>query len=143
MNPTRIACGILFAALIAVPAYSQDGATTKVPAAPHPTRIRIPGNTRGWEPIRLVEPEYPAEARQAHVDGTVVLHAIVANDGTVMKLDFVSGPQLLASVAIDAVKQWRYKPTLLNGQVVEVDTTISVVFVLDEQGNLKPQPKHR
>lgn len=57
-----------------------------------------------------------------------MLHAIIAKDGTVQSLDYVSGPNELKDSAIDAVKKWRYKPMLLNDQPVEVDTTISVVF---------------
>jgi len=60
----------------------------------------------------------------------VVLHAIIAKDGTIQQLEYVSGPPLLMRAAMDAVREWRYKPTLLNGDAVEVDTTIQVVFTL-------------
>jgi outer membrane biosynthesis protein TonB len=60
----------------------------------------------------------------------VLLHAIVAKDGTIRTLEYVSGPPELKDSAMKAVKQWRYKPTLLNGQPIEVDTTISVVYTL-------------
>jgi protein TonB len=69
-------------------------------------------------------------AKTAHVSGTVVLHAVIAKDGTIQELQYVSGPPLLMKSAMDAVKQWRYKPTQLNGDPVEVDTTIDVVFTL-------------
>ncbi len=64
----------------------------------------------------------------AHISGTVVLHAIIAKDGTIQELEFVSGPPMLVKSAMDAVKQWRYKPYLLNGDPVEVETTINVDF---------------
>jgi protein TonB len=82
--------------------------------------------------IRKVDPVYPQIAKTAHISGTVVLHAIIAKDGTIQELQFVSGPPLLMRAAMDAVKQWRYKPTLLNTQPVQVDTTITVIFNLGE-----------
>jgi protein TonB len=80
--------------------------------------------------VRKVEPIYPPIAKTAHISGTVVLHAIIGKDGSVQNLEYVSGPPLLMKNAMDAIKQWRYKPTMLNGEPVEVDTTISVVFSL-------------
>jgi periplasmic protein TonB len=75
-------------------------------------------------------PVYPEIAKTAHIQGTVVLHAIIAKDGSVEQVTFISGPPLLMRNAMDAVRQWRYQPTLLNGEPVEVDTTISVVFTM-------------
>ena len=76
------------------------------------------------------QPLYPALARQARIQGNVVLHAIIDKDGRVGQLEVVSGHPLLVQSALDAVKQWRYQPTQLNGDPVEVDTTITVTFVL-------------
>jgi len=98
------------------------------PAAPK--RITVGGNVQAAALVNKVEPEYPAIAKTAHVSGTVVLHAIIAKDGSVEKLQFVSGPALLMASAMSAVKEWRYRPTKLNGQPVEVDTTVQVVFSL-------------
>jgi len=64
------------------------------------------------------------------MQGTVRLHAIISKDGTIQQLEVISGPALLQQAALDAVRQWRYKPTLLNTEPVEVDTTIDVVFSL-------------
>jgi protein TonB len=64
------------------------------------------------------------------VSGTVILHAIIGKDGSIKELQYISGPPLLLKSAMDAVKEWRYKPTQLNGEPVEVDTTIDVVFTL-------------
>ena len=80
--------------------------------------------------INRVLPQYPEIAQVAHVSGTVVLRAIIARDGTVQELEYVSGPALLIKPAMDAVQRWRYRPTLLNGKPVEVETTIDVVFSL-------------
>ena len=79
----------------------------------------------------MARPAYPPDAKAAHVQGTVVLHAIIGKDGKIKELQFVSGPPMLARAAMDAVKRWRYKPCLLKGEPVEVDTTISAVFTLD------------
>lgn len=95
-----------------------------------PARIRVGGNVQSAMLVRQVQPIYPQIARTAHISGTVVLHAIIAKDGTIQELQYVSGPPLLMRAAMDAVREWRYKPTLLNGEPVEVDTTISVVFTL-------------
>jgi periplasmic protein TonB len=98
------------------------------PAAP--TRIRVGGQVQAAALQRPIQPLYPQIARAARVQGTVVLHAIIAKDGTIQELQYISGPPLLMKAAMDAVKEARYNPTLLNGEPVEVDTTISVVFTL-------------
>src|SRR6202451_4378724 len=95
-----------------------------------PSRIRVGGNVAQANLIHQVTPTYPAIAKTAHISGTILLHAIIGKDGTVQNLQYISGPPLLMQSAMDAVKQWRYKPTLLNGDPVDVDTTISVVFTL-------------
>lgn len=83
--------------------------------------------------INKVSPEYPKKARKHHIEGTVRLHAIISKDGAPRKLDVISGDPLLADAALKAVRQWRYLPTLLNGQPVEVDTTIDVIFALNRK----------
>ena len=108
------------------------GGTGSAPPPPPkaPQRIRIGGNVQAGRIIRRVEPSYPPIAKQAHISGTVILHAIIAKDGTVQELQLVSGPPLLVRNAMDAIKLWRYQPYLLNGEPVEVETTISVIFTL-------------
>ncbi len=103
-----------------------------MPPPPKPTqqRVRIGGNVQAAKMVRQIQPMYPQIAKTAHVQGTVILHAIIAKDGSVQELQYVSGPALLMRSAMDAVRQWKYQPTLLNGEPVEVDTTISVVFTL-------------
>lgn len=100
------------------------------PKTAGPSRIRVGGNVQQASLIRQVQPSYPPLAKAAHVSGTVVLHAIIAKDGTIEHLEFQSGPAMLMTAAMDAVRQWRYKPTMLNGEPVEVDTQITVVFTL-------------
>ena len=75
---------------------------------------------------------YPPLARQTRISGTVRLHAIIGKDGTVHELEVMNGHPLLVQAALEAVRQWRYKPTLLNGEPVEVDTTIDVIFSLNQ-----------
>src|SRR5262249_34325400 len=77
-----------------------------------------------------VHPEVPQEARMKHVSGTVRLHAIIGKDGSVRQLELESGPDLLVAPARAAVSQWRYRPTLIDGEPVEVDTTIDIIFSL-------------
>ena len=100
------------------------------PPKPTQTRIRVGGNVQGAKLLHQVQPIYPQIAKTAHVSGTVLLHAIIAKDGTIQELQYVSGPPLLMRAAMDAVHEWRYQPTMLNGEPVEVDTTIQVVFTL-------------
>ncbi|HYM77383.1 MAG TPA: energy transducer TonB [Candidatus Dormibacteraeota bacterium] len=95
-----------------------------------PQRIRISqGVTKGLL-IHKQEPSYPTLARAARVQGDVILSAVIDVNGQITNLQLVSGHPMLVPAAIDAVKQWRYKPYLLNGQPVEVETTITVIFAL-------------
>jgi protein TonB len=93
-----------------------------------PQRIRVSQGVTSGLLIHKVEPEYPAIARSARIQGQVVLEAIIAKNGTVQDLRVVSGHPLLVNAAISAVKQWRYRPYLLNGVPVEVETRVIVTF---------------
>ena len=95
-----------------------------------PTRIKQGGVVTAASILSQTRPVYPALARQARIQGSVVLHAIIGRDGRVAQLEVMSGHPLLVLAALDAVKQWLYKPTLLNGDAVEVDTTITVTFIM-------------
>jgi protein TonB len=83
--------------------------------------------------IYKLQPQYPAIARTIHLAGTVYLRALIGTDGTVRQLVVISGNPILANPALQAVRQWRYQPTRLNGEPVEVETFITVNFVLDQQ----------
>lgn len=91
-----------------------------------PLRIRQGGNITLTSLVYKVDPVYPDDAKR--IQGTVVLHAILSVDGAVKELEVVSGDPFLANAAITAVRQWKYKPTLLNGKPVEVDTTVKIDF---------------
>jgi len=101
-----------------------------VPKVATPQRVRVSQGVSTGLLIRKVNPNYPPLARQARIQGTVVLHAVISKDGSIEGLTLVSGHPMLAPAAIDAVKQWKYKPYLLNGEPVEVDTEVVVNFTL-------------
>jgi len=82
--------------------------------------------------IRRVEPVYPVMAIRSHIEGTVQMRAIIGRDGSVREMRVVSGNAILAYAAQEAVKQWRFRPTILNGQPVEVDTFFNVVFKINQ-----------
>jgi protein TonB len=80
--------------------------------------------------IQKTIPTYPPIAKAARVQGTVVLQALISKQGTIENLKVVSGPAMLQQAAEDAVRQWRYRPYLLNNEPVEVETTVNVIFTL-------------
>jgi protein TonB len=101
-----------------------------VPKVAAPQRVRVSQGVVSGLKVRDVKPNYPPLARQARIQGTVVLHAVISKDGSIEGLTLISGHPMLAPAAIDAVKQWKYKPYLLNGEPVEVDTEVQVNFTL-------------
>ncbi|MFZ1133611.1 MAG: TonB family protein [Candidatus Korobacteraceae bacterium] len=103
---------------------------TVVPKAATPQRVRVSQGVSQGLLVHQVRPVYPALARQARIQGTVVLQAVISKDGSIEGLHLVSGHPMLAPAAIEAVKQWKYKPYFLNGEPVEVETTINVNFTL-------------
>jgi protein TonB len=108
------------------------GAGTAAPPPPKvaPKRVSVGGNVQAARLVNRVQPVYPPLARQTRISGTVKLHAIIGKNGAVEQLQVLSGHPLLVQSALDAVRQWRYQPTLLNGDPVEVDTEIDVIFSL-------------
>ena len=107
------------------PAPSQDAEQQK--ANP---RIRMLGKMMKEQLQHKVNPVYPKEARDQRLQGTVRLHVVVSKEGKVLQAETISGIPVLAEAALEAVRKWEYKPVLLNGQPVEVDTTVDVVFSL-------------
>src|SRR5579872_4555006 len=101
-----------------------------VPKIATPQRVRVSSGVSSGLLIRKVNPTYPPLARQARIQGTVVLQAQISKDGSIQNLQLISGHPMLAPAAIEAVKQWKYKPYLLNGEPVEVDTQVQVNFTL-------------
>lgn len=116
------------AALLNLPATAAAPPPPPKPT-PEPTRIRISQMQPGAL-IHQVQPVYPGPAKMARTQGNVVLAAIIGRDGTIRDLRVLSGHPLLATAAVDAVSQWRYRPYILNGQPVEVETQISINFTL-------------
>jgi protein TonB len=96
-----------------------------------PQKIRVSGGVIAGNLVYGPTPLYPAIAKAAHVSGTVVLHATISKTGTIQDLNVVSGSPMLANAALEAVRQYRYKPYLLGTDPVEVDTTINVIFNLN------------
>jgi TonB family protein len=92
------------------------------------TQLKVPADVMARRVTHHALPEYPEAARQAGVQGTVVLDTLVSLEGAVTQVKFVSGPEALSQAAMDAVRSWRYEPYLVNGQPVTVETTVAVNF---------------
>ncbi len=96
------------------------------------SRVRVSASVQQAMLVYQLKPAYPPLARAARISGTVVLQATIGKDGTIQNLQLMSGHPLLTQAALAAVAQWRYRPTLLNGEPVEVATQIMVNFVLSQ-----------
>ena len=101
-----------------------------VPKVATPQRVRVSQGVSQGLLVRKVQPNYPPLARQARIQGSVLLQAEISKDGSIENLRLISGHPMLAPAAIEAVKQWKYKPYFLNGEPVEVETQITVNFTL-------------
>lgn len=110
---------------------SSSSNTVFTPPKPTlPQRLRISQGVSAGRLTYRVEPKYPIVAQQARIEGTVVLSAVISKQGTIEHLQLVSGHPMLVQSALSAVAQWEYRPYLLNGEPVEVETTITVTFKL-------------
>jgi protein TonB len=101
-----------------------------VPKVATPQRVRVSQGVTAGMIVHKVQPMYPPLARQARIQGPVVLQAEISKDGSIENLHLISGHPMLAPAAIEAIKQWKYKPYILNGEPVEVETTITFNFTL-------------
>jgi protein TonB len=116
--------------------FAFRGNVTDKPASPisdivaTPERVQVAQGVIQGMKIHDVAPIYPEEARQARIQGTVLLRAVIGKDGRIAQLDVISGPKQLIQAATGAVQQWRYKPYMRNNEPVEVDTQITVNFTL-------------
>jgi len=119
--------GVIGGILSSVPSAA---AVPKLALPPPPKRIRVSQGVTEGRLIQKIEPKYPPLALSARIQGQVVLAAIISKAGEIQNLVLVSGHPLLVPAALAAVKQWRYRPFLLNGEPVEVETTITVNFQL-------------
>lgn len=102
------------------------------PVAPSPSRLRVSAGVAEGMLIQKTDPVYPPLARAARISGTVVLQAVISKSGSIDDVHVLSGHPLLVQAALDAAKKWRYRPFLLNGEPLEVQTTVSVVFDLNK-----------
>ena len=109
---------------------ASAGSNVALPKVATPQRVRVSSGVQSGLLVRKVQPTYPPLARQARIQGTVVLQAQISKNGDIENLQLISGHPMLAPAAIEAVKQWKYKPYLLNGEPVEVETTVQVNFSL-------------
>lgn len=120
--------------LVLVPDFSKppghaDDSSAK---APEPgQRLPMHATLQAAKLVCKVVPYYPEEARLRGISGTVRFHAIIGMDGSVKQLEVASGPDILVAAAREAVSRWRYRPTLVNGEPIEIDTTIDVIFSLN------------
>lgn len=118
----------------AIPGVGGDNKWTSILSqgspAPEAPILAVGGEVQSAKLIHMVQPEYPLSARKAHIQGAVIVAARIAKDGTVIALRYVNGPPSLLPAVEEAVSQWRYLPTLLNGEPIEVQTTITVIFRL-------------
>ncbi|WP_158615382.1 M56 family metallopeptidase [Acidipila sp. EB88] len=130
---SSLALGTCASALALSLDVQVPAATTPGPRSPATTGkpLVVPGKVMAGQVLTRVDPVYPPEAKKAKIQGTIVLQAVIGKDGTMQNLKVVSGPAELQRSAMDAVRQWTYKPYLLNGDPVEVDTTIHVTYSLD------------
>lgn len=94
----------------------------------------VPAGVTASNRIKYISPKYPPLAKAAHLQGSVVLNAVISKDGTITNLDVVSSPNpLLTTASVEAVKQWTYKPYIFNGEPTAVDTTITVTFSIGKK----------
>src|SRR3984893_15416764 len=107
-----------------------SSANAAIPKVATPQRVRVSSGVSTGLLIKKVTPNYPQLAKQARIQGSVVLQAEISKEGTIQNLQLISGHPMLAPAAIEAVKQWRYKPYLLNGEPVAVETQVVVNFSL-------------
>jgi TonB family protein len=121
---------IIVVGIFLLPGFSIAQSTEPQSEHSQPMRIKIEDNVQAAAIITKVPPKYPDEAKRKHIEGQIILHAVIAVDGAVKNLTVISGPQELTQTTLEAVKQWRYKQTLINGDPVEVDTTITVDYRL-------------
>jgi protein TonB len=125
--------GVLGGIIGSVPSAAPPPPPVKeAPKPVTPKSIRVGGNVQAAKLIRQPKPAYPPLAKQARIQGTVRFNAVIGKDGTIQNLTLVSGHPLLIPSAQDAVRQWVYQPTTLNGEPVEVVTTIDVNFTLSQ-----------
>ena len=109
---------------------SQNSSSPSAQDQPKPLRVRVSSGVAEGLLVKKVNPDYPKDARKQGIQGTVALSVRISTKGNVIDATLISGHPALAQAAIDAVKQWKYRPFLLNGQPAEVETRVLVNFTL-------------
>jgi len=122
---------LLLFLFFSLPSAAKAQQIKETKASPQDSGEDIPGLKTGTI-IKKVAPKYPDKARKAGVEGIVHLHVVIAKNGSMLSVEVVSGDPLLVDAAVKAVRKWRYKPSLMNGEPVEIDTTIDVEFTLNK-----------
>lgn len=134
-----VSCLLLFSNGLA--AKSDSSQEPAKPAAPPqektapavPSRIRVGGQVESAKLVHKVQPKYPKEAKKNHIEGKVRLEAVIGVDGRLKEIKVISGDPILATAATAAVKKWRYRPTIVEGQPVQVVTEIDTNFALNRR----------
>jgi protein TonB len=137
-EPAPVNAGVTGGVPGGVPGGSMGGviggiigsARNNLPTVATPDRVRVSSGVAAGNRINDVKPVYPMIAKNNRITGSVVLHALISKTGTIENLQVVSGHPMLTQAALDAVRQWKYRPYLLNGEPVEVETTVQVNFNL-------------
>ena|SRR5690242_15421551 len=124
--------GLFFLVFICIAScmLAQNPDASPTPETTQPRKLRVSQGVAQQNRIHSVAPRYPAEAKAKHIQGDVTLQGTIDRQGNVIQIKPVYGDPLLMQAAIDAVKQWKYKPYMLNGEPVEVETTFKIRFAL-------------
>lgn len=123
---------IVFSLLAGLPLIAQDQPASPQNQPKVATLVRVRVSQRFAQRLlrKKVNPKYPEDAREAGIQGQVLLRVLISKNGDVSTVTLISGPDALAPAAIEAVKRWKYRPYLLNGQPLEVDTEVVINFTL-------------
>lgn len=128
-----VCCGTGGGTIVGVPGGFGDGLPVVIPPRPAAVKPLVISRLDEANLLHRVQPVYPTIARLGKIQGPVELRAVISKTGTIENLAVVSGPPLLVKSAIEAVRQWRYRPYLLNGEPIEVETDITVNFILSDR----------
>jgi len=126
-----VASCLLLCAVVA----AQESGTPNPPSPPlanrpAPTRVRVSQGVMKSLILKKVDPKYPKEARNQHIEGAVIMGIVIGKTGDVSELRVISGNELLVPSAVEAAKQWKYRPYLFNGQPVEIESQITINYQL-------------
>jgi len=122
---------LAFTSILAAALCGQNPSPTPGPdASPKPRRLRVSQGVATGNLIHKVEPQYPLEAKEKGIEGVVLLKVLINREGAIGSCEQVEGDSILGKAATEAVTQWKYRPYLLNGEPVEVETMVKISFNL-------------